>query len=146
MSSLRRAVEAHIKWCLDPFFANTKHQIVESMRLEDRNVNTVVVVGGAARPAFPELPTSEGNWNVPITVMLMSSIDDTTVDSHNEMSHTISNALARSDARHKSKVQGLVVYDVIQGSMGEENEGRKFITVHNYEVLVNYQPTPPLAN
>ena len=142
--SLRRAVESHIKFCLDPYFTNSKYQVVESLRLKDRPLPSIVIVAGAGKPALPELPASYDNWSVPVTGVVNSSIDDTTVDQHNEVSYTLGQVLATKACRFHSTVQGLYVYDIIRGSQGQENEGRKMIAVHNYEAMVNYSPTPSL--
>jgi hypothetical protein len=74
----------------------------------------------------------------------MSSIDETTVDEHTEVVYLIGQVLSKSATRHQSKVMGLYVYDIIKGSTGEENEGRKMISVINCDTLVNYSPTPSL--
>jgi len=142
--SLRRAVEAHIKFCLDPHFVTSRYQVVESLRLVDRPIPSIIIVAGAARPALPDLPASYDNWSIPVTVVVNSLIDDTTVDQHNEVSYTLGQVLATKASRFYSTVQGLYVYDIIRGSQGQENEGRKMIAVHNYEAMVNYSPNPSL--
>jgi hypothetical protein len=143
--SLRRATEAHIKWALDPSFVGQPHQVIESQRLEDRPIPCIVIVAGAGNPALPELPSSVNNWNVPITVIVMSSIDEQTVDQHNNVVYTVQQILFKPTVRYHSNVQGLYVYDVINGSQGQQNEGRKLITVLNYELVVNYSPEAPLT-
>ena len=105
---------------------------------------SIVVMSGVGSPALPELPDSFDNWKVPVTIIVMSSIDESTVDEHSDIVYLIGQVLAKLSARHKSKVQGLFVYDIVKGSTGEENEGRKMITVVNCETLVNYAPTPAL--
>ena len=144
--SLRRAVEAHIKWCLDPHFTNTKHQVFESLRLADKPMPSIVVISGVGSPAMPEFPDSLDNWKVPVTIVVMSSIDESTVEEHSDIVYLIGQVLAKDSARHKSKVQGLYVYDIVKGSTGEENEGRKMVTVVNCDTLVNYAPTPALED
>lgn len=146
--SIRRAIEAHIKLTLDPYVPSVPngwaHQVVESLRLDDRPFPSVVIVAGAASPALEEFPDPQGNYRVPITVMTISSIDDTTVDAHSELGHQIGRILASNDARGKSKIDGLYLYDIIPGSTGLDKEGRKMMTVLNYDSIVNYMPQTPL--
>lgn len=146
--SIRRAVEAHIKLVLDPYVPSVpngwSHQVVESLRIEDRPMPSVVVVAGSAAPAFSNLVDSLGNYNIPITVIVMSSIDDTTVDKHSELAHQVTRILQNSTNRRMSKVRGLVFYDIIAGSVGQENQGRRMVTVLNFEAIVNYVPEQPI--
>ena len=146
--SIRRAVEAHIKLVLDPYVPNTgnqwPHQVVESLRLEDRPMPAVIIVAGSASPAFPDLPSSYGNFNIPVTVIVMSSIDETTVDKHSELAHQIARILQNETNRHNSKIQGLRFYDIIAGAVGQENQGRRMVTVLNFDGIVNYMPETPI--
>lgn len=147
--SIRRAVEAHIKRVIDPYVPNPTngwtHVVVESLRLEDRPMPGVVVMAGAASPAFGNLVDSFGNYNIPVTVVVMSSIDDTTVDKHSELSHQVSRLLQSPTHRRVSKIQGLIFYDIVAGSIGQENQGRRMVTVMNFDAIVNYMPETPIA-
>lgn len=140
--SIRRAVEVHIKWCLDPHFANAKHQVVESLRLEDRPMPAVIIVASAAAPALNDQPDSLGNYRVPVSIAIMSSLDDTTVDRQNDLIQLVSRVMASPDSKHHSKVEGLYVYDIYQGDVGQQNEGRRLVAGLNFEALVNYSPEP----
>lgn len=146
--SIRRAVEAHVKQVLDPYVPSQAngwtHQVVESLRIADRPLPSVVVIAGMAAPAFPNLPDSFGNYSVPITIAVMSSLDDTTVDSHSELAHQVGRIMTSPAARKSSRIQGLKFYDIIPGSLGQENQGRRMVTVLNYESLVNYVPEQPI--
>jgi hypothetical protein len=147
--SIRRAIEAHIKLTLDPMVPdltkNWPHQVVESLRIADRPLPGVVVLAGVASPAFPDLPDSRGNFIVPVTLIVMSSLDDTTVDNHAELSHQLSRLMQSPGARRVSKIQGLRFYDIRPGSVGQENEGRRMITVLNFDAVVNYVPEQPIS-
>jgi uncharacterized protein (DUF2164 family) len=105
----------------------------------------VVVMAGAASPAFGNLVDSFGNYNIPVTVVVMSSIDDTTVDKHSELSHQVSRLLQSPTHRRVSKIQGLIFYDIVAGSIGQENQGRRMVTVMNFDAIVNYMPETPIA-
>lgn len=146
--SIRRAVEAHIKWSLDPYVPDLakgwSHQVVESLRLEDRPLPAVIITSAAAQPIFDEFPNTYGNWKVPVSVVVMSSLDDTTVDVHSELAYFINRVLKNNDVRTKSKVQGMKLYDIQTSTTGQENDGRRMVNVLNYDVLVNYMPEAPL--
>jgi hypothetical protein len=146
--SIRRAIEAHVKLVLDPYVPNPAngwaHQVVESLRLADRPMPAVVILAGAAAPAMPEFPDSLGNFKVPITVMVISSIDDTTVDVHSELAHQVSRILQSPTNRGRSKIQGLYIYDTFPGTIGQDNEGRRMISVLNFDSVVNYVPETPI--
>jgi hypothetical protein len=145
--SIRRATEAHVKFCLDPYIpgSGATHTVVESLRVEQKPLPAVVIVSGSANPAMPEFPDSAGNWRVPVTVIVQSSLDDTTTDIHSDVVHLVDRVLRAPSSRFHSKVQGLYVYDIQQGSVGQENEGRRMVSVTNYEVLVNYVPDAPIS-
>lgn len=152
--SIRRAVEAHIKWSLDPYFVGQPHQVFESLRIADKPVPAIVVVAAAAQSALENQPDPRGNYNVPVTVIVMSSIDGpetspTKVDVHANVAHLVGRILNSPGPRGDSqKVEGLYVYNLLPGSVGEENDGRKMISVLNYEAVVCYGYTdltiPPL--
>ena len=144
--SIRRAIEAHVKLVLDAYYPSVAatHVVVESLRLEDRPMPAIIVVSGNAVPAFSNLTDSLGNWEVPLTIMVMSSLDDTTVDIHAEVAHQVPRILQQPSARKTSKIQGLYLYNIIPTSTGQENEGRRMITAINFETVVNYIPEAPL--
>ena len=146
--SIRRAVEAHIKWSLDPYVPNlTKgwsHQVVESLRLEGRPMPAVIITSAAATPIFQEFANTYGNWKVPVSVVVMSSLDETTVDVHSELAYFINRVIKNDDVRTKSKVQGMKLYDIQTSTTGQENDGRRMVNVLNFDVLVNYMPEAPL--
>ena len=138
--SIRRAVEAHIVLATSAFKGTFPHTFVESLRNEDRPLPGVIVMAGAADPAFENLPDSLSNWNVPVTVLVMSSIDDTTIDQHNELVNTISNVMSLPSSRRQSKIQGLYIYNIAQSNIAHENQGRKMTAVMNFNATVNYKP------
>lgn len=146
--SIRRAIEAHVKLVLDPYVPSVAnawtHVVVESLRIADRPMPGVVIMAGVASPAFNDLPDSMGNYTLPITIAVMSSIDDTTVDKHSELAHQVGRILQSPAARKNSKIQGLRFYNIIPTNVGQENQGRRMVTVLNYEAIVNYVPETPI--
>jgi hypothetical protein len=140
--SIRRAVEAHIKFCLDPSFPSTTYAypVVESLRLADRPIPAIIITAGSAGVAFPEQPDQLGNWKVPVTVVILSNLDATTVDVHSEVGYQVQRILEADSCRRHSKVQGLYVYELSTAPVGQSNEGRRMVTVLNYEAMVNYSP------
>lgn len=140
--SIRRAVEAHAKIVIQPHKVARAfpHTIVESLRSDDRPLPAVIIMAGSASPAFENLPDSLGNWNLPITILVMSSIDDTTVDQHTELANLISDIMVLPASRKDSTIQGLHFYEISQGPIGHENNGRKMTAVINLTATVNYKP------
>lgn len=139
--SIRRAVEAHFKFCLDPYFSNQKHQVVESLRIEDRPMPAVIIVAGSAQSSLPEQPDHLGNYNVPVNIAILSSIDETTVDQQNDLIQLVTRVM-NNRSSHKSKVDGLYVYDIYSQEVGQENEGRRMIAALGFTAVVNYSPEP----
>ena len=146
--SIRRAVEAQVKFTLDEYIPSPAdgytHQVVESLRLEDRPLPAVIIVAGTSTPALDSLPDSLGNFKIPMTVIVMSSLDETTVDKHSELSNLISRIMRMPTSRFENRVEGLHIYDITQGTIGQENEGRRMIAVLNFDMVVNYMPEAPL--
>jgi len=140
--SVRRASEAHIAFILQDTYPNATypHQVVQSLVLTDRPNPAIIVTAGSAQVALPEQPDQYGNWRVPMTVVVMSNLDSFTVDVHDELQWQIQRTLELPSSRHHSRVQGLYVYDLIQTNVGISNEGRRMISVINYDLMVNYSP------
>ena len=138
--SIRRAIEANFKWTLDPHFQNGSHQIVESLRTEDRPFPAIVIVAGQAVSAIPEQPDNLGNYKISVSVIVMSSYDETTVNAHTSIVYEITNIFRNIPNRRKSRVKGLHIYDISPGPVGEAHEGRKLSSVLNFDAMVNYAP------
>ena len=138
--SIRRAIEAHFKWTIDPIVGSCKHEVVESLRTERKPFPAIVVVAGAANSALPEQPDNYGNLRIPMTVVVISSYDETTVNEHTGLVYAITNIFRNIEHRRRSKVVGLHIYDIFPGSVGESHEGRKLTSVLNFDALVNYAP------
>ena len=139
--SIRRAIEAQFKWTLDPFFQNGSHQVVESLRTEDRPFPAIIIVAGQANSAIPEQPDNLGNYKIQVSVIVLSSYDETTVNAHTSIVYDITNIFRNIESRRKSRVKGLHIYDLMPGSVGEALEGRKLSSVLNFDAMVNYAPT-----
>ena len=138
--SIRRAVEAHVKLSTEAFKGTFPHTYVESLRNQDRPLPGVIVMAGAADPAFDNQPDSLSNWNVPVTILVMSSIDDTTIDQHSELVNTISNVMSLPSSRKYSKIEGLYIYNIAQSNIAHENQGRRMTAIMNFNATVNYKP------
>ena len=144
--SIRRAVEGHLKLVLDKTYPSQTypHPVVESLRLVERPNPAIIIVAGSATSALPEQPDTYGNWRVPITITVMSPFDDFTVDQQSELAHQIGRIVQSPAARHRSTIQGLYVYDITPSNVGIDNDGRRMISVLNFEALVNYIPEAPI--
>jgi hypothetical protein len=138
--SIRRAIEAQFKWTLDPFFQNGTHQVVESLRTEDRPFPAIVIVAGQATTALPEQPDNYGNYKIAVSVIVMSSYDETSVNTHTSIVYQITNIFRNIQSRRKARVKGLHIYDISPGAVGEAHEGRKLSSVLNFDATVNYAP------
>jgi hypothetical protein len=138
--SIRRAIEAHVKLSTEAYKGTFPHTFVESLQKADRPLPGVIVMAGAADPALDNQPDSLSNWNVPVTILVMSSIDDTTVDQHSELVNTISNVMSLPSSRRQSKIQGLYIYNIAQSNIAHENQGRRMTAVMNFTATVNYKP------
>jgi hypothetical protein len=138
--SIRRAIEANFKWTLDPHFQNGTHQVVESLRTEDRPFPAIVIVAGQATSAIPEQPDNLGNYRIQVSVIVMSSYDETSVNYHTSVVYQITNIFRNISNRRKSRVKGLHIYDINPGPVGEAVEGRKLSSVLNFDATVNYAP------
>lgn len=138
--SIRRAIEAQIKWTLDPHFQGGSHEIVESLRTEARPFPAIIIVAGQATSAIPEQPDNLGNYRISVSVIVMSSYDETSVNAHTSIVYQITNIFRNIQNRRKSRVQGLHIYDIAPGPVGEAHEGRKLSSVLNFDAMVNYAP------
>lgn len=138
--SIRRAIEAQFKWTLDPFFQNGSHQVVESLRTEDRPFPAIIIVAGQATSAIPDQPDNLGNYKITVSVIVMSSYDETSVNAHTSIVYQVTNIFRNIESRRKSRVKGLHIYDLNPGSVGEAHEGRKLSSVLNFDAMVNYAP------
>lgn len=140
--SIRRAVEYHIKECLTRGLATDfpNYGVVESLRQEERPMPCIIIIAGGGDPALPNLPDSYMNYTVGVTIMIMASVDKETVDGISEVAHTIQGIMRERVTRKESWVQGLYLYEIEGGGVGEENEGRDMGIGLNYTVLCNYDP------
>lgn len=142
--SIRRAVEWHFKEVITEALA-TSHPtlpVVESLRQEERPLPAVVILAGQAEPMLPDQPISARNFSVTVSVIYLSSVDKDTVDNHSDIGLAIQEVMRLRSSRKISRIQYLHLYEIEDGAVGEENDGRQMGTGLNYRVLCNYDPTP----
>lgn len=143
--SIRRAVEWHFKTALAEALATQfpTFQVVESLRQEERPIPCVLIVAGDAEPALGDLPDSVFNYFVNTTVLVMSSIDKDTVNNHSDVGYAIKKAMRLPINRKGYRIQGLYVYDIEEGSVGEDNADRQMGTGINFRMVCHYDPDSP---
>lgn len=143
--SIRRAVEWHFKEVLTSALSADfpTYQVIESLRQEERPIPSVIIIAGEAQPMLPDQPNSERNYAVEVSVLVMSSVDKETVDNHSEVAYAINEAMRLRSNRKISRIAKLYLYEIEDGSVGEDNAGREMGTGTNYRVLCNYDPTLP---
>ena len=141
--SLRRAVEWHFKTALTDALATQfpTFQVVESLRQEERPMPCVLIVAGEGQPALQDLPDSAFNYFVDVTVLVMSSIDKDTVDNHSEVGYEIKKAMRLPINRKGYRIEGLYVYQVEEGSIGDDTSERQMGTGINFRMVCHYYPT-----
>lgn len=140
--SVRRAVELNFKSRIETAVANSKYKVLESLSSEERPKTYILVMAGMGRNPFSTLPESFGNYEVDLSIIVHSSIDTDTVDEHNNATEMVQQVMAALESRGQSVVQGLYIYDVRKGNVGQENDypNRKMGSGLNYTVVVNYIP------
>lgn len=143
--SIRRAVEWHFKQVITKAFETTRPTlpVVESLRQEERPIPAVVILAGQAEPMLPDQPISERNFAVTVSVVYLSSVDKDTVNDHSDIGEAIQEVMRLPSSRKVSRIKNLHLYDIEDGAIGEENDGRQMGTGLNYKVLCHYDPTVP---
>lgn len=143
--SIRRAVEWHFKQVLTEELATPfpNVAIVESLRQEERPIPSIVIMAGQAEPMLSDQPISERNFIVTVSIVYLSSVDKETVDVHSEVGVAIQEAMRLRSSRKISRIRNLHLYEIEDGAVGEENDGRQMGTGLNYRVLCHYDPTVP---
>lgn len=140
--SIRRAVEYHIKWCIEEEIKQDfpDFEVVESLRQEERPLPCVIITAGEAEPLFSDLPDSLNNYAVTASALVMSNVHKDTVDNHSEVAYRIRKKMSEVFSRKASRVLGLYIYDIEQGGIGEDNDGNQMGTGLNFRVLCHYDP------
>jgi hypothetical protein len=141
--SIRRAVEFHIKAVIQEALLATHPTlpVVESLRQEERPIPSVVVLAGQAEPMLPDQPISERNFAVTVSVVYLSSVDKDTVNLHSDVGEAIQEVMRLRSSRKISRIENLHLYEIEDGAVGEENDGRQMGTGLNYKVLCHYDPS-----
>lgn len=140
--SIRRAVEYHLKWCIEEEIKQDfpDFEVVESLRQEERPLPVVLITAGEAEPMLGDQPDSLGNYSVSVSALVLSNVHKDTVDNHSEVAHRIRRKMSEVFSRKASRVMGLYLYEIEQGGIGEDNDGHQMGTGINFRVLCNYQP------
>lgn len=141
--SIKRAVELNFVNRLQPALANTKYKVVESANTEERPMPCVIVIAGNAQNPFEGLAQAEGNYEVDLSIVVMSNIDNDPVNEHFDATQTVVNIMSERATRRESIVDGLYLYDVVKSNVGEDNQDRKLGAGLNYKVIANYTPVLP---
>ena len=92
---------------------------------------------------LPDQPISERNFAVTVSVVYLSSVDKDTVDDHSDVGEAIQEVMRLPSSRKVSRIKNLHLYEIEDGAIGEENDGRQMGTGLNYKVLCHYDPTVP---
>lgn len=144
--SVRRAVELNFVKRLEVALAGTDYPVVESKELnEERPKPVVVVIAGDATNPFQDLTQNYGNYNVPLTLMVLTSKDSDRADAvemHSRVVGLVEAAMRDPMIRRKSIQPYLHLYDAVKGDVSEGDEGRNIGTAVTYTVVCNYQPSP----
>ena len=136
--SIRIALEQHIKNRLDEVLKDSKYQVLESLRNKERPIPCVIVVSGVASPAF-NLSDLSGNYNCPLSIVVLSSIDKTTIDEHNNVVQAIIEKMRSHDTRRVSTVNNLHLYQIDSQTIAQDNSDRKMGVLLDYACVINYQ-------
>lgn len=144
--NVRRAVELNFIQRLQSALVGTDYPVVESKELtEERPKPVVICIAGDATNPFSDLTQSVGNYNVPFTVMVLTSKDSDRADAaemHTEVVTRLEAAMASRDARKVSIQPYLHLYDAVKGEVSDGDEGRNLGTALTYTVVCNYLPRP----
>jgi hypothetical protein len=135
--SIRIALEQHIKNRLDESLAGSKYEVVESLRNKERPVPSVVIVAGMATPCF-NLSDITGNYTIPVSVVILSSIDKTSIDEHNNVVQTVIEKMRQHDTRRVSTIKNLHIYQIDSQAIAQDNSDRKMGVSIEYNCTVNY--------
>lgn len=144
--SVRRTVELNFVKRLEQALVGTDYPVVESKELnEERPKPVVVCIAGDAANALDGLTQSYGNYNVPLTVMVITSKDSeraNAVEFHSEVVNRIEAAMLSKEVRRVSVMPYLHLYDAVKGDVSEGDEGRNIGTAVTYTVVCNYLTSP----
>ena len=79
--SVKRALEFNFKVRLNEVFEGTKYAVTESARLERREL-PCIIINAQDSVAFEEHPDVQNNFDVNVEILILSNIDETTIDEH----------------------------------------------------------------
>jgi hypothetical protein len=139
--SVKRALEYNFKVRLDEVFQNSNVNIFESTRLEERILPCIIINGGDATLAV-EHPDAMTNFEITFDILVLTNIDDMTVNEHKDIVDKCLRKINERDSRKKSVIQHLHLYDTFFSNTIEEYAERKLATSITYKCVCNYSPYP----
>ncbi len=142
--SIRRAIEYNMKTRIEGYLNNTKYPVIESQRQEERPIPCVLIVAGDATPAF-DIGEHTGNYEIPFNIVIISSLDKSTVDEHDSVVQSVLAIMRDPKTRTKSLIKNLYLYAVHQNSTSEDNGDRRMGMIIGFTAVVNYSPDLPQA-
>ena len=139
--SVKRAIEYNFKVRLDEVFQGSNINIVESVRLEERILPCIIINGGDASLAVDH-PDSMTNFEITFDLLVLTNIDEMTVNEHKEIVDKCLRKMNEKDTRRVSRIKFLHLYEVFFGNTIEEYSDRKMATAITYKAVCNYSPYP----
>jgi hypothetical protein len=139
--SVKRALEYNFKVRLDEVFQGSNINIFESTRLEERILPCVIINAGDANLAVDH-PEAMNNFEITFDLLVLTNIDDMTVNQHKDIVDKCLRRMNERDARKESRIQYLHLYDTYFSNTVEEYAERKMATSITYKTVCNYSPYP----
>jgi hypothetical protein len=142
--SVKRALEQNFVKRLTSALIGTEYPVVESKELtEERPSPVVICISGDAENPFDNLPQSYGNYQLDLTILVMTSKDSEDATARHETAVTrIESAMSQTSLRTESLIGGLHLYEVLKSTVAGGDEDRRLGTAITYRAVVNYQPLP----
>jgi hypothetical protein len=135
--SVKRALEFNFKARLDEVFEGTKYAVTESARLERREL-PCIIINAQDSVAFEEHPDAQNNFDVQVEILVLSNIDETTIDEHLTAVDKCLDKMQEKSVRTQSRIKYLYLYGTYFVNTIEEYEERKIGTSITYKVHCNY--------
>lgn len=137
--SVKRALEYNFKVRLEEVFQGSNINIFESTRLEERLLPCIIINGGDAALAV-EHPDAMTNFDVTFDILVLTNIDDMTVNEHKDIVDKCLRKMNEKETRKISKINYLYLYDTFFVNTIEEYAERKLATSITYKSVCNYNP------
>ena len=135
--SVKRALEFNFKVRLDEVFEGSRYAVTESARLERREL-PCIIINAMDAVAFEDHPANQNNFDVNVEILVLSNIDETTVDEHLNVVDKCLEKMAEKEVSTRSRIKYLTLYGTYFVNTIEEYEDRKIGTSINYKIHCNY--------